>query len=116
MEAYPGLFIASTNLMEGLDEAALRRFDLKINFRFLDSVQVCELFDHYAEQLGFERSSESLRTCLCRLDCLTPGDFAAVFRRSKFSPVRCADDFYKALLAECSFKLQRKSRAIGFVV
>lgn len=115
MEAYPGLFVASTNLMEGLDEAALRRFDLKINFRFLESPQVFELFDRYAEELGFESSSEGLRACLRRLDCLTPGDFAAVFRRSKFSPIRSADDLYKALLAECSFKLQRKPRPIGFV-
>ncbi|RYG99303.1 MAG: AAA family ATPase, partial [Alphaproteobacteria bacterium] len=35
MEAFPGIFIASTNLMDGLDTAALRRFDLKIRLGYL---------------------------------------------------------------------------------
>ena len=35
MESYRGLFIASTNLMQGLDQATLRRFDLKVKFDFL---------------------------------------------------------------------------------
>lgn len=30
MERYPGIFIAATNLMSGLDAAALRRFDFKL--------------------------------------------------------------------------------------
>ena len=29
------MFIASTNLMQGLDQATLRRFDLKVKFDFL---------------------------------------------------------------------------------
>ena len=115
IENYPGLFVASTNLMDGLDEAALRRFDLKINFRFLTPEQVCELFDRHTQKLGLMSSSEGLRTCLRRLDYLTPGDFSAVLRRSRFSPVSNADELYHALLGECSFKLKRQSRPIGFV-
>lgn len=34
MESFSGVFIASTNLMDGIDPAALRRFDLKIRFDF----------------------------------------------------------------------------------
>lgn len=35
MESFEGIFIASTNLMSSLDEAALRRFDLKMRFDYL---------------------------------------------------------------------------------
>lgn len=41
MESYRGLFIASTNLMSDLDEASLRRFDLKVHFGYLKALQVC---------------------------------------------------------------------------
>jgi len=32
MEAFEGLFVCSTNLIDDLDPAALRRFDLKVRF------------------------------------------------------------------------------------
>lgn len=35
MESFSGGGIASTNLMDGLDQVALRRFDLKVKFDFL---------------------------------------------------------------------------------
>ena len=42
MESFSGVFIASTNLMAGLDQAALRRFDLKVKFDFLRTDQAWE--------------------------------------------------------------------------
>jgi AAA+ superfamily predicted ATPase len=39
MERYPGIFIAATNLMSGIDPAALRRFDFKLHFRSLAPTQ-----------------------------------------------------------------------------
>ena len=44
MESYRGLFIASTNLMSDLDEASLRRFDLKVHFGYLKAAQVQHCF------------------------------------------------------------------------
>ena len=35
IESFPGIFIASTNLRDNLDQAALRRFDIKIRFDYL---------------------------------------------------------------------------------
>ncbi len=51
MESFPGVFIASTNLMDGLDQAALRRFNLKVKFDFLRPEQACELLRRYCLQL-----------------------------------------------------------------
>jgi SpoVK/Ycf46/Vps4 family AAA+-type ATPase len=43
MESFPGVFIASTNLMEGIDAAALRRFDLKLRFGYLAPEQAATM-------------------------------------------------------------------------
>jgi SpoVK/Ycf46/Vps4 family AAA+-type ATPase len=40
METFQGVFVASTNLMESLDQASLRRFDIKVKFDFLGRDQI----------------------------------------------------------------------------
>ena len=59
MESYRGLFIASTNLMENLDEASLRRFDLKINFDYLGAEQITNLLRQYLRQMGLKSQTAS---------------------------------------------------------
>ena len=39
MENFDGDFIATTNLMDNLDKASLRRFDLKLEFDYLQPEQ-----------------------------------------------------------------------------
>jgi len=113
MESFPGVFIASTNLMEGLDQAALRRFDLKVNFDYLKPVQAAELLNRYCLALRLvEPSVEDLKR-LSRLCALTPGDFAAVSRQHRFRPMDSAAALVSALEAECALK-QGTKRAIGF--
>ncbi len=114
MESFPGVFIASTNLMEGLDQAALRRFDLKVKFNFLKPEQASELFHRYCAKLNLSpiQPGELLR--LAHVKQLTPGDFAAVVRQSRFRPITSAAGMVSALEAECAVKEGAKS-AIGFV-
>jgi len=113
MEQFPGVFVASTNLMDGLDQAALRRFDLKLRFDYLHSEAAGDLFVRHCESLGFPApGAEDLRR-LASLRCLTPGDFAAVLRRARFHPVASPREFIAALEGECILKEQPK-RPIGF--
>ena len=56
MESYSGVFIATTNLMQGLDQAALRRFDLKVKFDFLASEQASELLSRYCEKMNLTQA------------------------------------------------------------
>lgn len=114
MESFSGIFIASTNLMDGLDQAALRRFDLKAKFDFLTSQQVWLLFCRYCKQLGLSHRQKSLQQQLAVLEYLTPGDFAAVARMSRFSRLQSAEAFIQALKNETSHKEQSKQRRIGF--
>ncbi|MDS4027716.1 MAG: AAA family ATPase [Candidatus Contendobacter sp.] len=52
MEAFDGIFIATTNLMESLDAASLRRFPWKIRFDFLKPGQRWGLFVQEFARLG----------------------------------------------------------------
>ncbi len=114
MEAFSGVFIASTNLMDGLDQAALRRFDLKVKFDFLKPGQAAEMVRRHCNKLGLgipERLEDLARL---GLRGLTPGDFAAVMRQHRFRPITTTDELITALQAECSIK-ERVRPPIGFV-
>lgn len=114
MESFGGVFIASTNLMTGLDQAALRRFDLKVRLDFLRPEQAWDLMRRYCEQLGLPPPQANLQSRLMRLQRLTPGDFATVRRQHRFHPLTSADALVTALEAECSLKEGGKA-AVGFV-
>jgi SpoVK/Ycf46/Vps4 family AAA+-type ATPase len=114
MEAFPGVFIASTNLMKDLDQGALRRFDLKVRFDFLRPEQACELLRRHCAQLEMPAPPADLLDKLTRVDKLTPGDFAAVLRRSRFHPMTTPAMLVAALEAECALKEGGNAR-IGFL-
>lgn len=104
MESFAGVLIASTNLMDGLDQAALRRFDLKVKFDFLKADQALELLRRHCTQLGLELPDAAGKLALSRLKNLTPGDFAAALRQHRFRPLRSAQQLIEALHAECAIK------------
>jgi SpoVK/Ycf46/Vps4 family AAA+-type ATPase len=113
MERFEGIFIASTNLMESLDGAAMRRFDLKIKFDYLKPAQAWQLFLDMAEKFNMV-ASETCRPMLAKLHLLTPGDFANVARQSRLRNIRSSQDLLDRLDAECQVKPEGGKRAIGF--
>jgi AAA+ superfamily predicted ATPase len=113
MESFEGIFIASTNLMASLDSAALRRFDLKINFDYLQPPQAWMLFCDALQNLGLT-PDPNLEPPLARLGCLTPGDFANVARQSRLRHIADARGFLDRLSSECAAKPDGRRRAIGF--
>ena len=60
MESFPGIFIASTNLRDNLDQAALRRFDMKIKFDYLLPHQSRTLLESYCDTLHLEPPDTAL--------------------------------------------------------
>lgn len=114
MEAYSGVFIASTNLMGGLDPAALRRFDLKVCFNYLLPEQAALLLARYLAGLKREPATAGELSRLGSLRNLTPGDFAAVARQNRFRPILSASALIDALAQECALKAPVSS-AIGFL-
>jgi transitional endoplasmic reticulum ATPase len=113
MESYQGIFIASTNLMEAFDQAALRRFDMKLEFGFMSTEQAVGLLGHYCQKMKFP-APKNPEAILRGIDNLTPGDFATVARRHRFSPVSSAEQLVGCLREECDLKEGSKA-PIGFV-
>ncbi len=114
MEQFEGVFIASTNMMDGLDPAALRRFDLKVKFDYLKPAQSAALLIRYCKGLKLLTPDEDELARLARLGSLTPGDFAAVARQSRFRPLADVAHLISALEAECDLR-QAVRPTIGFI-
>lgn len=116
IERFEGLIVVSTNLIEVLDPAALRRFDLKLKFDYLTLPQRLGFAKQQAEILGLPSLSEEDLTQIESLNLLTPGDFAAVARRHQFSPFQKVQDWLSALQGECEVKpaFSAATRRIGF--
>jgi SpoVK/Ycf46/Vps4 family AAA+-type ATPase len=116
MENYHGIFIATTNLMEGLDQASLRRFDMKLEFKYLQPKQAWKLFKAECGLLGLIPKNRSvLKQQIADMPYLTPGDFAAVKRQHRFSPITSAWDFVERLAEEILVKEKGNERKMGFV-
>ena len=116
IERFEGLMVVSTNLIEVLDPAALRRFDLKLKFDYLTLPQRLDFAKQQAEILGLPLLSEEDLGQIESLNLLTPGDFAAVARRHQFSPFQKVQDWLSALQGECEVKpvFSTTTRRIGF--
>ena len=81
MERFTGVFICTTNLFQELDEAALRRFTFKIQFKPLTPMQRERMFVAEALDGDLGGFTDEQRSRLRVLDALAPGDFAAVKRQ-----------------------------------
>lgn len=115
MERFEGLFICSTNLMQRLDEASLRRFALKIKFDYLRPEQRWKLFLGQAKKLHRSHEAE-YRVELNQLNNLTPGDFATVRRQAALLSVTLtAKELLNRLKQECKSKGSSKTQQIGFI-
>jgi SpoVK/Ycf46/Vps4 family AAA+-type ATPase len=117
MEHFKGVFVCTTNLLDRLDPAALRRFTFKIKFSPLKPTQREQMF--VAEALAGDPAglTDVLRASLARLTQLCPGDFAAVKRQIEILATELpADEFLAQLEAEHRLKPEvREARGMGFV-
>jgi SpoVK/Ycf46/Vps4 family AAA+-type ATPase len=109
--------ICTTNRLDNLDPAALRRFDLKVEFRPLQPAQRLALLRQCCAVLDLpvELDDPVLGRHVDRLDGLTPGDAATALRRLSLSgEPPTVDALIGALATECRYK-PITHRAIGFV-
>ncbi|WP_405001061.1 ATP-binding protein [Hydrogenophaga palleronii] len=116
MERFAGIFICTTNLMDSIDQAALRRFTFKIRFKPLTAVQRETMFVVEALNGDATRLDDAVAARLNKLDQLCPGDFAAVKRQVEILAEALApEEFLAQLEAEHRIKPEvRESRKMGF--
>ena len=117
MERHNGIFICTTNLLDIIDQAALRRFTFKIKFMPLTAAQRETMF--LTEALGSDTAllTDELRSRLAKLAQICPGDFAAVKRQTDIlTATFSGDEFMSQLEAEHRIKPEvREARGMGFV-
>ena len=115
IENFDGIFIASTNLVDNLDEASLRRFDMTIKLDYLKADAAWDLFVKTCQHLGLALVNDLLKPRLAALTQLTPGDFDQLVRRAKLLRPQSAESVIKSLDSACRLKKSGASKAIGFL-
>ncbi len=110
MESHPYPFVCTTNLMDTLDPASLRRFSFKVKYDFLTREQVQEAFSYF---FGLHITPRQV----AGLDKLTPGDFALVKNKAEILGKTSQFDAIREML-ETEQKLKHNSygSGIGFRV
>lgn len=115
VETFDGVFIASTNLQEKLDEASARRFDFKVKFSPLQPEHVQTLFADLLSCFGLE-PSDTDRQALSALRALVPGDFANVHRQARvMRGYRSPGKLVELLASEQAGRRGTTTRKMGFV-
>jgi transitional endoplasmic reticulum ATPase len=114
MEAFDGILVCTTNLMEKLDPASLRRFACKVRFDPLTPDQRWSMFEQELKRLGGGEEMYSCEAQVLALGGLTPDDFAVAARQFELwdAPVS-AEKLWELLRKECEAKGVVSAR-IGF--
>ena len=113
MEQFPGVLICCTNLLGGLDRAALRRFAFKIEFKPLASATRLSVYTRYFRDLAPVSPTQLER--LQAVEGLTFGDILAVHKRLRFSraPLEHAT-ILSELELEADYRDPGKGNRMGF--
>lgn len=112
MEAFDGLFVASTNLVDTLDAASLRRFDFKIRFDWLTRDQRRAMLTRLCPH---DDDLDEAWTILDRVQQVAPGDFANVLRQLRVTGEPATALGVAALVAkEVALKPGSRTRVVGF--
>jgi SpoVK/Ycf46/Vps4 family AAA+-type ATPase len=106
MESHPLPFACTTNLLDAVDPAAMRRFTFKLRFEYLDEARVQAAFRCFFE--ADWPGSVPLP------DRLAPGDFAVVQKRARIEGIEDRVRLAEMLAEECRHKPGR-SRGMGFL-
>ena len=116
MEAFEGIFVCTTNLLEKLDQASLRRFAFKVKFDFLTASQRWEMFKNELARLGGDPDAAGdWEPRVRRLEKLTPGDFSVAARQFDVMDIEVSpSELFRQLQEECKIKGGGPGK-IGFV-
>jgi len=105
------LVVCSTNFQGKLDAASNRRFHFHLRFDYLKKDGIFKMAQNFFPEFEDEAWNE-----LCCLECLTPGDFYAVYKRLQWLPKNelSASQVTKELSEVALAKEPYGNRRIGF--
>ena len=109
MESAEYPFICTTNLMDNIDKAALRRFSFKVKYEFLTADQVVLAFQDF---FGLQVSKSEI----ANLTHIAPGDFAVVKKQADLLGDMTKTELISRLTQEQQVKNLNTNKAkIGFI-
>jgi len=115
MDNFSGVLICTTNFLKGLDEAALRRFKFKIEFRPLTGQGCVQLYSRALSPLVSSPLDEATQQRIAAMKNLTPGDFHVVAHKYSLEQEPSSHEaLIVALQAESKHK--SASKRTGFIV
>ena len=117
LEHFQGYVVCTTNLVEGLDPAALRRSDFKVEFGAMNETQARRMVAMFLQRLGRRRTKAGEKE-LERLSGveLVPGDFAVALRQGIMSPENASvQTVVDTVLSEARMRAPPARISIGFV-
>ena len=106
MENYPYPFVCTTNLMDSLDKASLRRFTFKVGYDYMTDAQRTMAFEYFFGFSGVD---------LAHLNSLAPGDFAVVKQKAEILGFLEQKDLLVQLLEQEQKNKAPILRRIGFL-
>lgn len=106
MEKHQYPFICTTNLMDRLDKASLRRFTFKVKYDYLTEEQRTLCFEHFFAMKNVD---------LSHLPSLTPGDFVVVKDKAEILNYMDNKDELIKMLEQEQLNKAPVSRKIGFI-
>jgi transitional endoplasmic reticulum ATPase len=86
MERFRGILVCTTNRLEDLDAASLRRFNFKVGFDYLTPGGNVTFYDLFLRDLTDQPLNEAFNTKMKSIRNLAPGDFKVVRDRYLFHP------------------------------
>ncbi len=112
IDGFEGLLLAATNRPEMIDDAVLRRFDVKVCFDYMKPAQAMQMLKALIGK--HDEINRELRDTLAGLDRLTPGDFRTAVRRLRITGTAATPEtLVNAIVEEVAGKPDNH-RPIGF--
>jgi SpoVK/Ycf46/Vps4 family AAA+-type ATPase len=116
METFHGMLICSTNFKKIVDSAAIRRFNIKLEFDYLTPQGAMTFYNLFLAGLPQSPPTDTDAAKIGALSGLTPGDFKVVhqkfllFEKSELSHEKLIDSLGQELTARDS----KSGKTIGF--
>ena len=113
---FRGMLICATNFKQIVDSAAIRRFNIKLEFDYLKPEGAVAFYNLFLKHLTKKSLSVNEKKELGSISCLTPGDFKVVNQRYYFLDDReiTHRELINALKHEVACKNGNIGKRIGF--
>lgn len=116
MEEFKGVLICATNFKSRMDAAAIRRFNFKVEFDYLDNKGKLLFYQCILKELTNDLLGEDEQEELYNIPYLTPGDYKVVFQKHFFRSKEEVSNkiLISSLRAEVETKNNVKTNRIGY--